>query len=435
VSDKVEVAPGVKVLRAAEERFWTARDAHELIRGWAFARMVSPHALLVAVIQRLLASTPPNVVLPPIIGGDASLNLFAALVGPSSAGKDRALDVAAGALQIEGGTLYADALIGTGEGLVDTFAHWDQKNRRTVIDNDAALIRVSEVDTWAAVADRRGATLQGVLRSGFMGQTLGFGYRSSRTTLPPHSYRLCLVVGVQPGHAEVLLGPEAITGGTAGRFLWVSSQSTELSRYWSEPPERLAVRLPDFPDARVEVAVCATAEEAVRELAYQITTGTEEVDPIDGYSLLIREKLAFGLSLLDGRAEVGEEDWRLAGHVLALSKATRDHTLRILAEKMQERATTRVVIENRAEDAARRRGRVWVNCEKRVTEILRAARVEPDSSWGDWRPYSEFSKNLSGAQRAVLDDVLEDMLERAALESKNASPTASTNFVLYRLLT
>jgi len=70
-----------------------------------------------------------------------------------------------------------------------------------------------------------------------------------------------------------------------------------------------------------------------------------------------------------------------------------------------------------------------------VTEILRAARVEPDSSWGDWRPYSEFSKNLSGAQRAVLDDVLEDMLERAALESKNASPTASTNFVLYRLLT
>jgi hypothetical protein len=394
--------------------------------------MVSPHALLVAVVQRLLASTPPNVVLPPIIGGDASLNLFAALVGPSSAGKDRALDVAAHALRVDGGTLYVDALIGTGEGLIDTFAHWDQKNRRTVWDNDAALLRVSEVDTWAAVADRRGATLQGVLRSGFMGQRLGFGYRSSMHALPAHSYRLCLVVGVQPGHSEVLLGPEAITGGTAGRFLWVPSQSTDLLRYTTEPPEYLAVRLPYFPDDRVEVPVCSAAEEAVRELAFQITTGEKEVDPIDGYGLLIREKVAFGLSLLDGRAEVGEEDWRLAGHVLAMSKATRDHTRRVLHEKLQERATTRAVIESRAEGAARRQDRVWVNCERRVSELLRRARVMPQTGWDDWLPISEFTKNLSGAQRGVLEDVLEDMLDRSLIETKNTGPT---NFVMYRLLT
>ena len=94
VSGLVEIAPGIKVFADAEQNFWQARRALALVREWARARMVSPHALLVAVLQRVLVSVPPFVVLPPIAADDASLNLFAGVTAPTAGGKDRALDVA-----------------------------------------------------------------------------------------------------------------------------------------------------------------------------------------------------------------------------------------------------------------------------------------------------------------------------------------------------
>jgi hypothetical protein len=101
--ERIELAPGVWVNRAIEEWFWTSRRTHVLIRDWAHARLCSPHALLVAICQRVLASVPPYVVLPPIIRSDASLNLFSAFSGTTATGKDGALDVAGEVLQVTNG--------------------------------------------------------------------------------------------------------------------------------------------------------------------------------------------------------------------------------------------------------------------------------------------------------------------------------------------
>lgn len=345
--EQIEIAPGVRVDAALEHEFWSGRRAHRVIRQWAHARLCSPYALLVAVLQRVVAAIPSYVVLPPIVGGRASLNLLAALVAPTSGGKDRALDVAAEVVRVPGGMPFREPPLGTGEGLVSAFGHMEGRGgkRRQVRDYDAALIRVSEVDTWAALITRQHTTLEVVIRQAFMGQQLGFSSRTDPTTLDAHSYRLCMSVGVQPEHAGSLLSPEAISGGTAGRFLWVPALTRDLPVEGTVPqtPESLTVLLPESvapPSVSgvvptsiigagitvgppVEVRVCLEIEETVRRDVRARLAGQDRTDPLDGYALLVREKLAFALAALDGGLGapdsidppvIGEDDWRLAGH-------------------------------------------------------------------------------------------------------------------------
>lgn len=55
--------------------FWQARPELALIHRWAKARRASPEATLGLVLARVVAAVPPFVVLPPLIGGEVSLNL------------------------------------------------------------------------------------------------------------------------------------------------------------------------------------------------------------------------------------------------------------------------------------------------------------------------------------------------------------------------
>ena len=69
------------------DEFWNSRPVLDHILAFARARMVGPWALLGSLILRANASLDPNVVLPPTIGGVASLNTFVAFVGRSGHGK------------------------------------------------------------------------------------------------------------------------------------------------------------------------------------------------------------------------------------------------------------------------------------------------------------------------------------------------------------
>src|SRR5690606_1247896 len=76
------------------DAFWTSRPVLENLRTFARARRVSPWAMLGCVLAIVASRIGPHVVLPPQIGGKASLNLLVGLVGPSGAGKDTALAAA-----------------------------------------------------------------------------------------------------------------------------------------------------------------------------------------------------------------------------------------------------------------------------------------------------------------------------------------------------
>lgn len=70
--------------------FWSQTDELAHIHRFARARRVSPYATLGCVLRRATACIEPDVVLPPTIGGYASVNLYTASAGVSGQGKGAA---------------------------------------------------------------------------------------------------------------------------------------------------------------------------------------------------------------------------------------------------------------------------------------------------------------------------------------------------------
>ena len=71
---------------AEDDDLWD-RPTLKHVHAFARSRRACPDSTLAAVLVRADCQIPPWVKLPPIIGGRTALNLFAALVGESGAGK------------------------------------------------------------------------------------------------------------------------------------------------------------------------------------------------------------------------------------------------------------------------------------------------------------------------------------------------------------
>lgn len=359
--------------RRAVESFWSERVELAHVRDFARARRCSPWALLGVVLGHAVAAVPPHVVLPPIVGSAASLNLFCALVGPSGAGKGAAESAALEA--VDHGSKVETFAPGSGEGLTTLFARrvrqskedgggWSTKRIR-----DAVVLSAPEVDALVALGGRQGATLLPQLRQAWSGEALGFAYSDPEKALrvERHSYRLALVVGVQPGRAAPLL--DDADGGTPQRFLWLPVVDAEapdvapacpapIMRYnrWHGVPGGLfetfrprTLQHMSVPDvARTEIDAARLARLRGEQAA------------LDGHALLGRLKVAAALGILTGRDYVDADDWRLAGVVMAVSDRTRasiSEHLRREAERRDEaigRSDGRraVVAAQTADDAA-----------------------------------------------------------------------------------
>ena len=328
----------------------------------ARARRVGPWAMLGYVLARAVAAIPPTVVLPPMVGSHASLNLFVALVGPSGAGKGGASAAAEDWLNTEPATFTAT--LGSGEGMAKMFAYkhrvggrtgpWVQEGLRTSVVFDAP-----EVDNLIALTTRSSSTLLPQLRSAYSGEELGFSYADPEKAvrLCAHRYRLCLTVGVQPGRGKPLL--DDVDGGTPQRFVWLPTGDLEAPNDLPElpaprhlgawPKQRAAARgsSPSLLDARVsdiELQVLEVPDDARRAVdshRVEMLRGGE-VDPLDGHRLLCRLKVAAALMWLDGRTDgINQDDWSLAGIVMAISDLTRGRVADVLRSKVYAENATR----------------------------------------------------------------------------------------------
>lgn len=390
--------------------FWECRESLTRILEFARSRRAGPWAVLAAVLARAVASVEPNVKLPPTVGAAASLNLFVAVVGPSGGGKGAAEGAARDAVQFVDHTGrplddLAEFPVGSGEGIARTFrpagADADEANERT-----RALFTIPEVDTIAALGSRQGATLMPELRKLYMGEQLGFanGAKATRSTLPAHSYRASLVVGVQPLRAAALL--HDADGGTPQRFVWVPVGDPDAPDV-APSPQPLIVRLPRWETKTVYLEVPEMARAAMD--AHRLATlRGEAVDPLDGHRMLTRLKIAAALMILDGRTVVDDEDWMLAGVVMRVSDRTRAGIERDLEEKARRsnraraeaRAEAEGIVADRAAERLRERarGRIVRTLERRGTETRKGLR-----------------NNLDTPLRGVFDAVLSDLLEGAVI--------------------
>ncbi len=156
-----------------EEQFWKSRDMLQHVHDFARARMTTPWAVLGVVLARVVTATEPWVVLPKIVGGHGSLNLFIGLVGASGTGKGAATAAGQDAVSIPGGVFSVN--VGSGEGLAHTFVK-REKGQLVPLDNDSALIQIPEIDSLTSLSTRSSATILPELRKAWSGEDLGFAY-------------------------------------------------------------------------------------------------------------------------------------------------------------------------------------------------------------------------------------------------------------------
>jgi hypothetical protein len=422
--------------------FWDARPVLRQIRALARARLTAPYPVMGETLLRVAASTPPTVVLPPLRGGVASLNLFVALVGESGwGGKDTARDVAAMLVSDRSAVIDAhfsgDDVIpfqdsrlrfltkmpGSGEGIPRLFGYSKKVSKdgdlwvMTFTEPNAVLMIASELDGLLAVGKRPGSTILPILRISYNGGTLGFTNSDQQRSIQidAHTYRLALSVGVQPLRAAPLL--DDADGGLPQRFLWMPCYDPGI-RAWRErelpEPEWEVWQPPSF-DGVTELSVPQQVIDAVIEAALP-PLETDTRNPLNSHAVLAQEKVAALLGIHDRRTEVSVEDWQLADHLMKVSNRTRADVQATLARRAEETGEKRAVMKGKQADIS--------DAHQHEAGVKRLVSnfAEKLCEDGDWVAFSHIKKQWTASRdRAYVEDALTTLVRTDRIE-KRPSP-------------
>jgi hypothetical protein len=407
------------------ESFWWERPVLRHVLSAAQSRLVSPDAVLGAVLARLSSYLPPQV----HVGTGlrpASLNVFAALIGTSSAGKTLANNTASDLLPVPAqlATNYLDDQpIGSGEGLAEAFygmqsvvvpnanGNGSKTLRQRAIVRENAMLYVDEGEMLSKMMERSGATIGQVLRTAWVGGTLGQSNASADRTrrVPGGTYSLGLVIGYQRTTVQPMLSDGG--GGTPQRFLFFSAHAepAEDEVPWPGP---LAVRLPSS-----DLLLPRSAREELRAArrAAQRPDATDE--GLDGHRPLHLAKVSALLAVLDGRDTVSIADWGLAWIVWKTSCAVRD---RLVREAETDR---RLKAKAKTDDAVRTTVQTHRALEtEEDRKILRVARLIADkthercaASGGEPWPIGDrggVSATLASRDRRFMEDGITEAVAR-----------------------
>jgi len=383
---------------------WETRDSLSRIRTYARARYTAPWAVLGAVLARVVACTDPSICLPPTIGSRASLNLFVALVGRPGSGKDTAQAVAEELLDYPQGV---DTIpLGSGEGLAHIYKRRVRSGKDLVTEQyrDRALVTIGEIDAYAALASRQGSTLAGQLRQAAMGQQLGFFYvdPDKRMMVDPHSYRMCLIAGVQPGRGGVLLGDA--DGGTPQRFVWLPATDPDMPDDPGPAPAPLRWKPPMY-SGPVDMHLPESARREVIDAHLGRQRG--DGDALDGHALLTRCKVAAALALLEDRpggaaCRITEADWSLSGWVMRRSDRVRQG----MADELARQAAAGDTARGRS-DARRAMAGEDVRHERQVERLVRRVLALLVEAGDEGMTVKQIRGRLPGRDRGELAPVLD----------------------------
>lgn len=305
-----------------KNEFFDATKELNTIYTWARARYAAPWGVLGGVLLRVAVSTGPEVRLPGLIGGQASLNLAVAFCSPSGGGKGITDKVSRAAWP----TPILERPLGSGEGIAEVFRQPREKEEREHISR--ALISVPEIDQLAGTASRQGSTILATLKAALMGELLGQTNASAATTriVEPHTYRLGLSIGAQPGHTGVLFNDT--TGGTPQRILWMPTTDPTMPAEAPTEPAPLNTKLPAWKADKGAVEITyGPAEVSQIIISAHLARQRGEADALDGHAMLTRCKVAALLAILHRRSVVSELDWQLSASVMAMSNTTREWML------------------------------------------------------------------------------------------------------------
>lgn len=354
------------VLPNLPDSFYKARPELAHISQAAHASMTPRDAVLAAVLALAAHYTPCRVVLPPIVGGHASLNCVVVLLGDSGTGKGAAVRVAKRLIGDHGTAVShrcREITAGTGEGLCAAYLGTEKLSTETgrsqeqlVRRYDSVLQVVNEGELLIKHGERTGSTFLQKMRSAWSGETLGdANAQARRPDIPEMSYRYAMIMGLQPGVAGPLLDDHE--GGTPQRFLWASTTDPSAPApgvaeacqpgplrwrppAWEDGPAELFSELPGVGAVRVLVVADGISRE-IREASWARLVGETTIGEYDGHRHLVRLKLAGLLAILGGRLDVTDHDWALAGQLVQTSDAVRDTAVARRRQKARQAAAVR----------------------------------------------------------------------------------------------
>jgi Bifunctional DNA primase/polymerase, N-terminal len=338
-----------------EEDFWITRPVLTHLRDFARARRVGPWALLGCVLVRVVAATTTKIVIPALTGGEAPLNLYVGIVAFTGGGKGTAEKAARGAIDLP----HVDVVgPGSGEGIGHLFKYWDNKEKTYVQYRNAVILSATEVSTLNAMKARQASTLFAELNKAWIGEPLGFSYVAKEKSLNirPNEYPLCLITGVQPTNANVIL--DDVDSGSPARYLWmpasdpgrpiVQPNQPPIWRGWTLANSVSNIDSIDPTQLR-PMDVCQTARDAVDQAALD-RLAEVPTDPFNSHALLSRLKTAAALALLENRSDaITEEDWQLAGVVHAISDRTRLRIVDVVKARQRTANAARALEEGHRE--------------------------------------------------------------------------------------
>jgi len=303
--------------------FYTSTNALLRIRQAAYARQVSPDAVLAVILCRIAASLPPGIVLP----NGGTLDFVTALVGSPGTGKSKAMKAATDLLP-DVGTRHDGVPIGSGEGIATAYVGKVDDTGTNPLLNASALFYVDEGEQLLTVGRRDGSTTFATIRSCWSGQAFGSMNASTdrRRLVRAGTYRFALAVGFQPTFAaELLTGQDA---GDPQRYLFAGVTHPDIPSV--PPPFPDPLRLPlTASGVSFVVDVDADIAAGIARRRAEVATGRTVLDIYDTHRDLMTLKIAALLSFLDGDGDVTPTSWNLANAVVDNGRRVRTHLVSV----------------------------------------------------------------------------------------------------------
>jgi hypothetical protein len=318
------------------DSFWTERRHLAIIAGAAYAHLVSPDAVLHAVLARTAAFAGRSSHIDAGLGR-APLTFFSGIIASSGVGKSVATGVAERLLPAPDSKDDAhpplDGInIGSGEGIAEAYMGETKepnpsgKGRPITVRQQVRWSVYFEVDEGEVLTklmhERQGSTLGVNLRTAWSGKPLGAANASAERTRHVTRYSMGLIVGFQPAAVGPLFGEASF--GTPQRFAWATAKPQMVPAY-DQRAEWTPTTVEPKNWGQTWRLLC---DEPVRRDVYEQrvtrSLGLTVVDPLDTHEPLMLMKLAGLLAILDGgRQRVTEDDWRLAHTIWDTSRNVR----------------------------------------------------------------------------------------------------------------
>lgn len=316
--------------------------------------MVSPDSVLAGCLVRVSALTHYRHQLPAIVGRVGTLDFFTLVVAPPGFGKGGAMDTADELIpgcNEEDGNRVQIASFGSGEGMGAAYFRMVEEDvpgpghKTKMVKTryyNGVLFSCDEGSTYKALAERTGQTTPDFIRNGFSGERLGNSYVgvSRGVGIPKLTYRMAIVMAIQPVNAQKLLGEWE--SGTPHRFIYMTALDSlmpEVAPKWPGPLKWQPYSADVLADPTKEhqadpIAVTGSVEEEIRARHRGKHLGEWDPGRYDSHRDLLRLKVAALLGRLSGRQrlEVTTETWKLAGMVLDTSDSVRDSIVADIAE-------------------------------------------------------------------------------------------------------